>query len=277
MQQKNPGFICGKYDDFKATLGARNGVPSRSYIFEMTTAPVQNSYTDAMLQACQGLGMKPVCDHPNYCKNDARSLYIGQDETLSHTDQRNTASYSPTGFAAVKDKWNGLCAFTGSDGGDQKTLCSYANGHAYYTMAQNNPGFICGKYDEFRATLGAKNGVPSRSYIFTKAIAPVQNSYTDAMIQACQGLGMKPVCDHKSYCQNDDRALYIGQSHHLAHVNQRLNYDQYFPSGFPAIKEKWNGLCAFTARERALCDHGARSHAWRYMRDNNPGFICGKY
>ena len=28
--------------------------------------------------------MKPVCDHPNYCKSDKEALYIGQTHHMSH-------------------------------------------------------------------------------------------------------------------------------------------------------------------------------------------------
>jgi len=42
------------------------------------------AYSDLMVDACKALGMKPVCDHPNWCKNDAKSLYIGQSGHLAY-------------------------------------------------------------------------------------------------------------------------------------------------------------------------------------------------
>ena len=42
-------------------------------------------------------------------------------------------------------------------------------------------------------------------------------SYSGVMAAQCSKYGMKPVCDHPSYCQNDKNALYIGQQGHTAY------------------------------------------------------------
>ena len=46
-------------------------------------------------------------------------------------------------------------------------------------------------------------------------------TYSSLMAKACDAVGMKPVCDHPSYCKTDKNAVYIGQTHHLAHGGHR--------------------------------------------------------
>ena len=70
--------------------------------------------------------------------------------------------------------------------------------------------------------LGAKNGVSPATYKFRIATtAATGGKYSSVMVKQCQLYGMKPVCDHPSYCRNDRAALYIGQSHHIANPSHR--------------------------------------------------------
>ena len=67
---------------------------------------------------------------------------------------------------------------------------------------------------------------------------------------------MKPVCDHRYYCRNDQNALYIGQTGHLSYPGHHHN-NNYMPSGFHKVADQWNGLCVYTARgngQNALCN-----------------------
>ena len=66
-------------------IGAKNRLPPRTYSFKVAKMrPVKGEkYSNLMIGACKKLGMKPVCDHANYCRLDYRSLYIGQTSHLS--------------------------------------------------------------------------------------------------------------------------------------------------------------------------------------------------
>jgi len=58
-------------------------------------------------------GMQPVREHPSYCKNDAKAkwLYLGQAHHVSHPPHANVDGWwFPSGRAAIKSKWNWLCA-----------------------------------------------------------------------------------------------------------------------------------------------------------------------
>ena len=86
---------------FEATLGARNGVPTRHYQFKVVKARRNSgSFRDEMISGCKrlGAGFKPVCDHPSYCKNDARSIYIGQNHHIAYPGHRNHNGYFPSGL-----------------------------------------------------------------------------------------------------------------------------------------------------------------------------------
>ena len=76
-----------------AKLGAKNGVPAREYIFQMMKASsTSGKYSDIMVSDCAKVGMKPVCDHPNYCKTDTKAIYIGQSHHIAHGGHKATSS-----------------------------------------------------------------------------------------------------------------------------------------------------------------------------------------
>merc|ERR1719472_105082 len=98
------------------------------------------------------------------------------------------------------------------------------------------------------------------------------------MIEECNKVDMKPVCDHPAYCKQDAKAAYLGQSGHLAYAPHRNN-DGYLPSGLAAVRKMWSGLCSYTGnanRNYALCNIPTNTHAWRLPGQYNPGFVCGK-
>eukprot|EP01048_Picozoa_sp_COSAG05_P004992 COSAG05_NODE_286_length_12159_cov_63.200249_1_plen_1966_part_10 len=280
--QADPGFICAKEDVriFSAKIGSKNGVPARSYIFRYAElATKSGSYSSNMIKVCGGLGMQPVCDHPAYCKNDEKSIYIGQSGHLAYRPHRNNNNYSPTGFSKIRDQWNNLCSYTNNANGNY-ALCNIPiNTHAWRHPGQYNPGFICAKGDTFTATLKGKNGVGGKTWIFEIAsLASRSGSYSANMIKTCTGLVSKPVCDHPSYCKNDAASVYLGQTYHLAYKPHRNN-NNYMPGGFAGVRDKWNGLCSYTAKARgnyALCNVPINTHAWRTPGQYNPGFVCAK-
>jgi hypothetical protein len=66
---------------FTAELSAKNGVPDRTYHFQVITdSKGTGTFTDIYIAACAKRGMMPVCDHPSYC--DSGSIYIGQTHHL---------------------------------------------------------------------------------------------------------------------------------------------------------------------------------------------------
>jgi hypothetical protein len=69
--------------------------------------------------------------------------------------------------------------------------------------------------------IGSRNGVPARIYSFKemKYQGTKNNDYAAISIRGCakNGAGWKPVCEHPSYCRNDNKAIYLGQQHHLSH------------------------------------------------------------
>ena len=132
--------------------------------------------------------------------------------------------FFPSGWSAVAKKWDGLCSYTASANGNH-ALCNVpSNTHSWQHPGSKYKSFMCGKYDgaPFVASLGAKNGVKAAKYDF-KVVKASQTSgrYSDIMIKDCKKNSMKPVCDHPSYCKSDSKAIYIGQSHHIAHASQR--------------------------------------------------------
>merc|ERR1711881_733810 len=150
---------------FKATIGGKNGVKGRAYVFAIAKLTARNGkYSDRMVQECKKQAMKPVCDHPNYCRNDAASVYLGQSGHLAYKPHRYNNNYSPPGLDGIRNKWNGLCSYTRNANGNY-ALCNIpVNTHAWRHPGQANPGFVCAAFDITNVKLGAKNGVSAREY-----------------------------------------------------------------------------------------------------------------
>ena len=92
------------------------------------------------------------------------------------------------------------------------------------------------------------------------------------MRQECNNYGMKPVCDHPTYCKTDTNAVYIGQTYHVAHRGNRMNTG-YYPAGWTATQwDKWGvndpNWCVYTNSHnnqhstKALCGKSGDSHQW---------------
>jgi len=109
-------------------------------------------YSDVMIKDCKALGMKPVCDHPHYCKSDSQSLYLGQDHHIAYPGHRNNGGYFPKGWSAVSKWWDGLCSYTARAHG-KYALCNIpTNTHSWQSPASAYKNFICGKYKEAPCT-----------------------------------------------------------------------------------------------------------------------------
>ena len=128
--------------------------------------PISGTYSSIMLATCKPFGMKPVwyvsvdfsvilcfcagtlpmltsshsSDHPSYCKNDKKSLYIGQRHHIGYRPHRNKADFFGAGFEKIKAKWDGLCGYCGK-ASKGRALCNIPiNSHSWRTPAQANPG-----------------------------------------------------------------------------------------------------------------------------------------
>ena len=164
--------------------------PKFKYDFKVVKASAKSGkYSDIMIKDCAKVGMKPVCDHPSYCKTDKNALYIGQTHHLAYPGHRDKA-HVPSGFHAVSKKWDGVCSYTASANGNH-ALCNIpSNTHSWQNAgASNADKFICGKVDgmPFSVSLGAKNGVPAMTYDFQVVKASASSGkYSDVMIKDCK-------------------------------------------------------------------------------------------
>merc|ERR1719210_635599 len=117
--------------------------------------------------------MKPVCDHPHYCKGHYESYYLGQNHHMAYPGHRNNKNFWPAGWMQIRHMWDGLCAYTAGHGG-ANALCNIpANTHSWRgiysggSMGQGGAtGFVCATPSRFTQKLGAKNGVPARHLEF---------------------------------------------------------------------------------------------------------------
>merc|ERR550537_752969 len=105
---------------------------------EMRFAEGSNDYTKVMIDGCNKVGMKPVCDHPSYCKSDGRSIYIGQSHHLGYGGHWNNA-YLPSGLMKLKGslRQHNMCFFTGPHGGNHQALCATGNSHQWRQPTQS--------------------------------------------------------------------------------------------------------------------------------------------
>ena len=135
----------------------------------------------------------------------------------------------------------------------------------------------------FTVRLGnGRYGVRAATYTFiSRKLLSTAGKYSDLMIQACRAVGMKPVCDHPSYCRNDINSLYIGQYTHIGDTPSRDSKKRsWFPLGWSSIARRWVGLCNYANQVRghvndAICNIPSSKYVWANPTQFNPGFMCG--
>ena len=161
-------LACSDAGTFTAKLGAKNGVSANTYTFRVTTASsTSGSYSSIMIRDCAKHGMKPVCEHPSYCKNDNAALYIGQTSHISYAPYRNINSYFPSGWSSIKDKWSGLCVYVAKANGNYALCNQPTNTHAWKTASQFK-NFMCGKV----GGAGSKTKTPTKAPTKTPTKVP---------------------------------------------------------------------------------------------------------
>ena len=132
----------------------------------------------------------------------------------------------------------------------------------------------------FVGALGAgRYSVPPQNIKFQSVkVKASSGSFSPYMVAECKKIGMKPLCEHPSYCRNDKKALYMGQYYHLSHRPYR-NINSWFPSGWSKIRSYFSGgLCFYSGNNRgnAYCNYPFNGHAWKYPKDVTGGsFMCG--
>jgi hypothetical protein len=160
-------------ESFSARLGpsaaGQEGKPGMYYEFQRVfpyTASFKGTYSSLMVQECAAFNMKPVCDHPDYCKEDPKAVWIGQASHIAYWPHRNKVEYFPSGWnKRLIAQWNDLCSYTAGAGKthEQDALCNIPRGgHIWKSPRQVKvgQGFMCGKEEpDFSASLGAMNGV----------------------------------------------------------------------------------------------------------------------
>ena len=91
------------------------------------------------------------------------------------------------------------------------------------------------------------------------------NGFSSYMVAECKKIGMKPLCEHPSYCRTDKKALYMGQYYHISYKPYR-NINSWFPSGWSKIRPFFeDGMCFYSGNNRgnAYCNIPTNSHSWR--------------
>ena len=121
-------------------------MPRQTYTFRLAKfTSTSGSYSSLMVSECAKYTMKPVCDHPSYCRNDGNALYLGQAHHIAYWPHRNIMSWFPSGWNQIYMKFHNLCVYTNNANGNY-ALCNIpTNTHAWRTPSQYNPGFICGR------------------------------------------------------------------------------------------------------------------------------------
>jgi hypothetical protein len=180
-------------EPFEGQLDSRNGQNAGVYKFQRLRVQYANGNYDAiMVNDCSKQGMKPLCDHPSYCKNDPKTVYIGQDQHISHMPHFNSVSYFPRGWAELKGKFpSTFCTYTGPHGSAAKSLCTTGGSHSWQTPAGNGE-FMCAKAPPYKpdppfsGDLGSRNGANAGTYKFQKLkIEPQSGNYDTVMVNEC--------------------------------------------------------------------------------------------
>ena len=140
-------FVCGKVLRFKKKLGSKNKVPENEYVFEMVKVgetAYGKRFSQVMIDSCQKRGMKPICDHPNYCRSDSKALYLGQTHHLTYWPHLKNDAFWPSGWKSIRSNWDGMCAYTAHHG--TGALCNIPkNTHSWQNPSDIANTFMCGR------------------------------------------------------------------------------------------------------------------------------------
>ena len=175
---------------FDAILGVQSYVFRKAVLSADRHSKRANNYGNDMIDACRESDMKPVCDHPQYCRNDVQALYIGQKSSISYRPYRNINRWFPSGWVAIKTNWDGLCSYTGY----AWSRCNLPiNTHSWRKPSQYNPGFICGLACEAWPTAPAG------------CVAMGWGTHADTMLYAvpCNGVKLPFVCQSNDATPGD--------------------------------------------------------------------------
>jgi hypothetical protein len=128
-----------------------------------------------MIEACKMYRMQPVCDHPSYCKNDAKSVYIGQTGHLAYPPNRRSVTNVPKGFPDIQKHWDGVCSYTRNANGNNALCNAPLSTHSWKNPYNYKPtGVMCARVKGSTSSiivgsLGKMHGVPARTYEFKRA------------------------------------------------------------------------------------------------------------
>ena len=89
------------------------------------------NYDAVQRETCAAIGMKPVCDHGDFCVNDGSAIFIGQDHHIAYKPHFNNAAYFPGGWNTVKNMFENTCLYTAHYNGHHQTLCLSGNTDAW--------------------------------------------------------------------------------------------------------------------------------------------------
>merc|ERR1711957_992421 len=202
---QNPEIMCVKAPPYKpdppfsGILGSKNRANAGKYTFQKVRVTATSGNMDTiMVNECDKKDMKPLCDHPSYCKTDPRAAYIGQTNHTALRPHLNQDSYFPKGWAELKGKFPAeFCTFTGPHGGTGKTLCTSGSSHAWRTPSENKE-IMCAKAPPYKpdapfsGELGSRNGANAGEYKFQKIRVTATSGNMDTiMINECAKKKMK--------------------------------------------------------------------------------------
>jgi hypothetical protein len=142
------------------STAAKNNVPAQTYFMLSTSAATNNGqsvFSNTMVTECAKYKMKPICEHPSYCKQysgpDGPALYLGQASHTAYGQFRKTMSNWPAGWslAAANMFTQTGCTYQNPT---SSSMCSHKpNGYGYvWDQWSAHRGFVCG------------TTVPDRSY-----------------------------------------------------------------------------------------------------------------
>eukprot|EP00937_MAST-01D_sp_MAST-1D-sp2_P007082 g7082.t1 len=234
----------------------------------------------------------------NYCNNRGT---ISGNQVDGCTCSNCNAGWEGATCNSKKACSSNYCNNGGTVSGNQVDGCTCSNCNAGWEGATCNAKKTCAavaapsygsvsyssgiqyKHVTLEAFSGRYGSKKKTAYTFAK-VMPIRETgtYDQIQLDTCNAIGMKPVCDHGVYCATDTEAIFLGQEHHIAYKPHR-DTAAYFPGGWHAVKDMFNGLCTYTSdhhlnhhdvHAESLCNIPLDTHAWKKITEANVGFMC---
>jgi len=240
------------------TLCTNAATPSLSRFsmqgYNLQRVLVQGTVVRANLEAaCAARSMKPVCDHTNWADGKCLDMY----------NSWHWSDFNQVRAHGVDPKlMYGVFVYPGH--ANNNAIVNTENGHRWSQGWEHHVDTLCGSRDP---SWLSRFGQFTYDGVSIRRVTVSGHMNSDNIRNACSNLGLKPVCNHKSW--KDSSCVHLNNDWHLSDPGNRNRM-----SSIP--KESLMGVFSYCAQANggASLLYMENTHRWSTVNDMNGDTLC---